>query len=740
MADNGSYNPNTEPEIGYGQLLAILIRRSGWLVTIFGAALVVAAFITWRERPQYQSSMQLLVEPNYEQRLGEGATQYQLASEQDYATQLNLMRSRQFVEETVDLLQPEYPDLSIETIRESLILYQLEETKIFQVDYISDDALKTQRVLETLQQVYLDYNLEQQEQRLRRGLATINEQLQVVREDLSQSQVALKRFREEQNLIDPEQQAGAATEALNNIIQEQQALQTEYQDLQSRYATLQQQLALSPESALVASRLSQSARYQTLLNQLQETELLLADRRAIFTDEDPGVQALLEQRQNQLGLLSQEIERIFGEVPPQLQVDGEALLSTSQLSESDLSLVNALAEAQVGLNGLRARQQSLSQTEQRLRAELNRFPDLIAEYDRLRPELDIERAVLEQLLQQQQQLSAELVRGGFNWQVVEPPQIGWKIGPDPQRNMLLGAVVGLFLGGIAAFIREAMDDLIRDVESLKRQSNLPLLGTLPRYQLGSTFLLPVPRLRPLPRTALSLIQMVQNHSFRESFDLIYKNVQLLSAKERQLRSLMITSARANEGKSLLSLGLAISAARLHQRVLLIDADFRHPSLHSELGLSDTQGLSFLLENQDAIPNPVSVMLADVRIDVLPAGLVPVDPVRLLSSPRVKELMDRFEATYDLVILDTSPVLGVVDAIQVASVCDGVVLVSRLNHVTRSAFQDAVTMLYSLNLLGVIANESRIHPSSHVPLPNKESNLPFHFSGLIETSTNNNLHL
>lgn len=764
---NSSLNSTHESDFGYGQLLSILLRRSRCFVGTLGLVLAATALLTMRQNPQYRSSMQLLVEPNYEQQL-KVAEETPTISQTDYATQLNLMKSRQFVEKTVDLLKAEYPELQVDALRSSLELSQLEGTKIFQAIYLDNDPVKTQKILETLQQIYQQYNLEQQEQRLKRGLASLNGQLQVVRQDLSQSQTALQEFRQQQNLIDPQEQAKAVASALNQMIQEQQALKAQHQEAQARYATLQQQLGLAPEDALIATRLSQSARYQTLLNQLQQTELSLAQRRVIFSDADPSVQALLGQRQNQLGLLHQEIEHVLGEIPSQFMLndsqpvvtaapppaelevsqpdsrdetmpaagssrsetpeqsqlsassgtmpslaeatpaptpntDEEALLTTGQLGDLDLGIVSALADAQAALSGLEARQQSLYQTEQWLRSDLNRYPDLIAEYDRLQPSVDIDRAVLEQLLQQRQEVSAELARGGFNWQVVEKPALGKKISPKPQQNMLLGLVVGLFLGGIVALIRETMDEVIRTPEDLRKQMNQPMLGVLPVFQS--------PSILPLPRSLsdrLALVQILQKPLFRESIDLIYKNIQLLG-KTQRLNSVLVTSALPDEGKTTLAFGLAVSAARLHQRVLFIDANLRHPTLHLELGLSNDHGLSVLLERHDTVPSPVPLSLAEFRFDVLPAGPKPVDPVRLLSSPRMKQLMTLFESTYDLVIVDTSPLVGLVDALQVASVCHGTILVGRLNHLTQSAFQQATTMLHSQNLLGVVANGSHSHP-------------------------------
>lgn len=708
MADNISFD-STETDFGYGQLLGILIRRSGWLLGTVVTVLSVTSLITLWEKPQYKSSMQLLVEPNYEQRFSEEGSEIN-ANKQAYATQLSLMKSRQFVESTVNLLQDEYPDLTIGEVQKSLKLSQVsesdEETKIFEAVYISGDPLKTQQVLETLQKVYQEYNADRREQRLQQGLASINEQLQVVRQELAQSQSELKSFRQQQNLIDPEQQAQATAEALNKVLQEQQSLQAQSREAQSRYAILQQQLALSPEKALVFSRLSQSSRYQTLLNQVQETDLALAQRRAIFSDADPSVQALLDERQNKMSLLQQEAQRIVGqETQNTASAGGEDLLSLGQLSDTELSLVGDLVGVQATIYGLQARLQSLQQTERSLRAELNRFPDLIATYDRLKPKLDIDRSVLEQLLKQRQEVSAELVQGGFNWQVVESPTLGYQISPNPKRNLLLGAIVGLFLGGIAAFLGESLDDVIHTSDDLKRKSKVPLLGVLPVFELTPRKFPARLIHRQTDSEGLSLLQMVQQPSFRESFDLIYKNIQLLDPG-RHLKSLLITSAQAKEGKSTLAFGLAVSAARLHQRVLLIDANLRAPILHSELGLFNEHGLSWLLVNQDTVPNPVPLSLADIHIDVLPVTYQLVDPVRLLSSTRLKELIALFEDTYDLVILDASSVLGIVDALQTASVCKGTILVSRLDQITQTSFQQATNALHSLNLVGVVANAAR----------------------------------
>jgi succinoglycan biosynthesis transport protein ExoP len=708
-------NPQgTDTDFGYGQLFAILLRRRFWLLGVFCGVLAIATPMALTKEPTYKSSMQLLIEPYFEQKnsgAGQADAQFTDSNLQvDYATQLNLMRSTQLLQEAVDLLKPEYPTIGVDEIRNSLTLTRLQgesaksktETKLVQADYTSDDPLKAQEVLEAIKKVYQDFNLTQQKQRLNDGLAFINDQVPAAEKSVLEAEKSLEQFRQKQGLIDPAQQAATVTESLTNIEQERQAIRAQYQETQSRYITLQQNLARSPQEALTASRLSQSSRYQTLLNELQKTELALTERRVRFTDTDPSVQKLIEQRQRQQSLLQEEAQRALGRAPSQADLAPDTLMSEGQLGNTDLGLSSQLVEARTTLEALKARDSSLAKTQQQLRAELNRFPMLMAEYQRLQPEVQLKRDTLQKLLEARQELGIEIARGGFNWQVVEAPQPGWQTGPDTKQDLMLAVVVGLFLGGIAAFGREALDDAVHTSDQLERQVALPLLGIIPEVPAPGTNGLPINLPFRKSEIAPSILQMVSWVPFRESLDLIYKHIQLLNSASA-LRSLVVTSALPGEGKSILVLGLAFSAARLHQRVLLIDADLRRPTLHQKLNLSNEQGLSTLLASNMTVAKPQHVSLSGSGIDVLTAGPTPPDPVQLLSSQRMKELMERFQETYDLVLVDTPPILGMVDAIQIASFCSGVVMVGRIDRVTQSELTEATTILSHLNALGVVAN-------------------------------------
>lgn len=704
---------NTETDGGYGQLFSVLMRRRFWLLGVLGSVLTIATVFTLISKPTYQSTMQLLIEPNYQ---GKRDTDAQRPSQQyaesgvkidDYATQINVMRSSLLLQRAADILRPEYPKITAQEIKANLKLRQvLEEkvnTKIVEATYTANDPVKAEKVLEAVYKVYQIYNREQQQQRLQKGLKFINEQIPVVSKTVDQAENKLEQFRKNYNLIDPEQQATAVSQSMNAIAQERQVIRAQYKDLQASYNALQQQLARSPQQALVASRLSQSSRYQTLLNELQKTELALSQRRVTFTDEDPQIKKFLEQRQNTIEMLKSEGGRVVGKEQAQSGVTGENILSQGQFSGIDLNLTNQLVDVQTNLNALRARDVSLEQTQKQLRTDLNRFPVLLAEYNRLQPLLQINRNKLQQLLQAQQELSLEIARGGFDWQALEEPKQGQQIGPNLKLNLLLGLVAGLMLGGVAAFLREAVDDSVHTSEELEKQVELPLLGMTPELPKNK---LAKPQISlPFGKPQFLAPWTVQVSNWPptwESLDLIYKNIQLMN-ELASFKSLMVTSAVAGEGKSTLALGLALSAARLHQRVLLIDADLRRPNLHEMLNLPNEQGLSTLLSSDATLPGQGVVQSSGAFIDILTAGPLPSDPANLLSSQRMRELIAEFEKNYDLILLDAPPVLGMVDAMIAASLCTGVVLVSRVGQVTKTELAQARAMLNKLNVIGVVAN-------------------------------------
>ncbi|MBD2604543.1 polysaccharide biosynthesis tyrosine autokinase [Scytonema hofmannii FACHB-248] len=723
----------TSPQsaVNIRQLSTILFRRCFLILGVSGLVMSVAIFLATIAKPKYQSSMQLLVNSNLYEGLQsrniQGNTNSQFTDQNfqfvDYTAQLRLMLSTKLIQKAVDLLRPEYPDIKVEDILGkkgkqakpgSLVVSQLEAetgvnkvpSQVFEITFKDQDPIKAVKVLQALKKVYQDYNIEQQKQRLNKGLSFVNDRLPKIKQEVIKSENNLKRFRQKHNLLDPEAQSKILLDSLANTQKQLESTHAQLQDVRARYNNLQLKMAASPQNALISSRLSQSTRYQTLLNEIQKTELALAQERLRYTDTSPAIAKLTQQRSNQVSLLRQEIERTVPDKASTTPQSGKSLLTQGQMGEVDLKLLEELIEVQTTSVGLVANEQSLAKSEQQLRSELSKYPTLIAEYNRLLPEIETNRKTLEQLLQAQQSLGLKIAQEGFDWQVLEEPQPGIYMGSGRTLRLVGGAIIGPILGIAIALIWEMSKNAIYSSQELQNLTNLRLLGRVPKLslslrkkRLSSLFLRKGSLSSAYRDKQLSVYTQLPSH---ETFDMIYQNIQI--SNPYAFKSLMVTSALPKEGKTTIAQGLALSAARMHRRVLLIDANMRDPSLHNILELSNDWGLSLLLldETNNGVPDYIQPI--HPAIDILTAGPTPEDTVKLLSSRRMKELIQVFEQTYDLVLIDAPTILGTVDARILATYCHQIVLVEKMGQVTRTELIQATEILGKLNVVGIIANE------------------------------------
>jgi polysaccharide biosynthesis transport protein len=725
-----------QSEWGYGQLFSILLRRKWWVISIFLGTMATTVILTRRATVIYQSATQILIESSYYAPKGSSSILDPTVTV-DTATQLRVLRSSEILQRAVDKLRTDYPTISSGEIRTGLDvqpIYATSEggksnvqTKLLAATYKSADAIKTQRVLDAVLAVYQSYNLEQQQKRIQNGLSTINRQLPEVRSSVIEAEKALEAFRKANNVIDPPKESETVTTALNQVLSERQGLQAKIKQDQANLNVVRSQLPASAETAGVTRALSQSDSVNALRKQEQDLKLKISSDSQELSPEHPD---LLESKQNLANvqqLLSAEINRVTGGAG---SGTGENI-SLSEISTNELELISKVSQLEQEISSTKARDTALAQNQAQFTEELKKFPVLIAQYTRLEPEVMARRGTLEKLLEEKESLGLEIAKGGFNWEIVEPPQPGIAVSPNVKQNLLIGIVVGLFLGALAAFIREALDDKVRGTSELNEQLAMPILGTVPQIGSGNRdFSLALPFRGSSSTIDLEAPEIFQWRPLREAMDLIYTNIQLLNSN-RPHRSLMVTSALPGEGKSTLTIGLAISASRIDQRVLLIDADMRRPRLHEIFNLNNEHGLSTLLEGglpeNEILTIPqwvymrwdnstmqsaneqtpglqrIRTPLSDLNIDVITSGPVSNDPAKLLTVGKLQEIIEIYKDNYDLILIDSPPVLGLADTISLGYSCDGVVMVARMDKVKRSEINRAIDTLNRLNVIGVIAN-------------------------------------
>ncbi|WP_294371725.1 CpsD/CapB family tyrosine-protein kinase [uncultured Clostridium sp.] len=188
----------------------------------------------------------------------------------------------------------------------------------------------------------------------------------------------------------------------------------------------------------------------------------------------------------------------------------------------------------------------------------------------------------------------------------------------------------------------------------------------------------------------------------ESYRTLRTNIQY-SSFDKKIRIIAVTSAEAMEGKSTVAGNLAISFAQNEESVILLDCDLRKPSLHKKFGISNLIGLSEVLIGDVSLED--AVQFRNNNLDILTSGKVPPNPSEMLSSSAMSVLLEKLKESYDVIILDSAPILAVTDP-QILSVkADGTVLVVRAEKTKRECVIEATNLLKKVdaNIIGVILN-------------------------------------
>ena len=287
-------------------------------------------------------------------------------------------------------------------------------------------------------------------------------------------------------------------------------------------------------------------------------------------------------------------------------------------------------------------------------------------------------------------------------QVVRPAAVpGGPISPAPKRNTVLAGIVGLVVGLLLAFLRDALDRRLRSVHDVHEETGLPVLGRVEEAALN------------YPGLSNGSASRMPDTYF-EAFRALRMNLAALSVNGMAPRKILVTSGLAEEGKSAISMSLASAAAIAGQTVLLIECDLRRPTLSQRLGINRSPGLTEYLTGQST-PKDIlqTVQLAQPQIIsgesskgngtptpdasapslvVIAAGGPVPNPAELLIGNRFTDLLEKVGRAYDLVIIDSSPMLAVVDSLEIAPHVDGILLCTRVQMTTREQARATRTAL------------------------------------------------
>lgn len=550
--------------------------------------------------------------------------------------------------------------------RGSLKVQILQNTQLVEVRFRSPDPKLATDVANAVAEQYMQRNFQTRYEGAVQVSNWLSKQMEELQTKAVQAQKQLAEFQKQNNILGADENNNIVTDRLN--------------------------LLNSQVTNAEGDRIVKEARHR--MAQSGDPELIAAT--------SPNLQLLRSQEADLKAQMAQMAAK-YGTGYPKLQ----------ELQQRLMKLNDSLAN-EIRNTGKRLNEDYLSaaKSESLLRNQFNdqknaayQLNEHAVQYSVLKHEVETSSELYDTL---QQKLKVAGVTAGLNSSyisVVDRAEIpATSVEPQVRTNLALGFFGGLIVGMLLAFFLESLDDTVSSSSEMESFISVPVLCSVPlnqspdRAKIGAA---EAGREIPAAPILLSSPRSAAAEAFRG-----LRTSLLLSSPDRQPKVIAIVSSLAAEGKTTVSVNLGISFAQRGESVLLIDADLRRSTIHSQFGLPPSRhGLSTILTqgiNDRAIITPLESL---PTLKLLPAGPHPPNPAELLGSKRMVETLEAFSAQYDRIIIDTPPVLSVADSLTLAYLADAVVLVVRSGTARKKAVLRVRDLLQrtNSNLVGIVFN-------------------------------------
>ena len=346
--------------------------------------------------------------------------------------------------------------------------------------------------------------------------------------------------------------------------------------------------------------------------------------------------------------------------------------------------------------------------------QFSKQPQLIKEYNSIKLKLDIANQNLIGLVSARENFQLAVAQSSIPWSIIQEPRVrSIPIYPNLRRGILIYLFLSLFASISLGFILDTLDRAFHSNEEIKRKIRFPILTIMPNMFLYSQSFLKEKGLLFIDEIIKldnyrgnDKKKTVQRFYYQEALRTLYTAINFLNA-DSKLKILQIVSSIPSEGKTFINILFAKTLCELDKKVLLIDSDLRKPQIHKRLGENNIRGLSnYLADSSMEIKEIIQKSKKIKNLDLITAGTIPPNPTRLLDSSKMKSTIENLKRLdYDLILIDTPPLLGISDSKIISDLSDGVILIVSLDNVNKRIPQQQLSEFKDQRkILGLITNQ------------------------------------
>jgi len=628
-------------------------------------------------------------------------------------------------------------------------------SNVIKISYTNEDREGALQVAQVIADVISHRAIEKRQQNISSARKLIEDQLMVYKAQLDSSEKQLRDFKETHKISSLNQETN---EMLRQITEAEVLLtsaESHRQATKKRLEYIHQKIQSEQNELMPNATETISSRLEKLKDRLVELELQRTDLLTKgYSFQHPKLQKLSEEISGTRESLSNETEELIQKgnfVDPLSQI--KDFLQESITLEADLNAYEAQAKAL---------QNILDQYDQKIRI----LPELELQLARLIRDLNTNEKIYTMLQEEKERTRIVEAQNIGEIRIIDTPELPTSpIRPRKTLNIIIGLLIGFIIGSLMIFIFESLDTSIKTSDDVERLTDLSVFGTIPKIRANVNGNLNAidSNKRPSRQEINQLITLYDSHSYAaEAFRMLRTNLQF-SSSDFRANCFLITSPQPGEGKSTTAINLAVTTAQMGYDTLLIDADLRRPKLHKifrlnrELGLVDIlQSTTFqkfvqdyLTEqkkhqwddflagdnssNSDAIDNePYNLLVKDHKFDfeslaslyseidnmvrmipgiehfsILTTGSAVDNSSEVLGSKTMKTFISLLKKRYDVIFVDSPPVLVVTDTSILGSIVDGVLIVCTAGRTHQKTIFRTIEILDKGNteILGIVLNKS-----------------------------------